>query len=108
MGVSVAQPWIKKNTTVAAQSTKIVDSIPVAKFSRAEYVVSYKNAINDKKKSLKLSAEIQGSEVFDSVYARLGDLDVGINTLITGSNMELKVTNNELFLIDVKFARLRL
>ena len=109
MGQSVRQLWAKKEETVLATSSKVVDLLALSSFSKLEYIVEYRDTTSSKTKTLKMAVTNGDTEVCDSVYAKQGDpMDIAITARRTASNFELEITNNEAFDIDLSFARLKL
>lgn len=93
--------------TIAANSTKTVDRIPLVAFECLEYSVTYKSDAEDKRKTLKLSLRKDDSTIETQVFAKTGDvLDVAIDADVVGSDAELQVINNEGFDLDFIASRI--
>ena len=108
-GGSVADEavWEKFNRSVPASTTYIADSLALSSFNSLEYIINYKHSVTSKEKSLKMTVVKDDTVLNDSVYAKVGaPLSVGINAVINGSDLELKVTNSETSIIEMSVARL--
>lgn len=108
MAESYKNLLVKKEDVVSASSTKVVDTIALAKFKRAEYSLYYFSQSNNKTKTLKLVVVQTDSGLKDQLFAKGGNLlDIGITATINGSNFELTIINNESFVVDLVLTRLK-
>lgn len=93
--------------TVLASSTTDIDTVPLASFQGIKYFISYWNDAQDKRKVLELSITKKTGSLKSSVYGKIGDeLDVDVDESISGTDMLLTISNNELFPVTVNVARL--
>lgn len=99
--------WVKKKTTVLASTTKTIETIPLANFFGLTYVITMFNDINELTKKLELSIIKKGTDILDSISSKLGSGDLLVDSVIVGPNLEVQITNNELFEVEVSFARLQ-
>lgn len=98
--------WQKKKKSVAANSTVVVDELPMSKFDTLEYIISIIGALPTDHKYLKLSVFKDDTTVNDTVFGRYGSsLNVGINAIVTGSLAQIQVVNGESFDVDVVLTR---
>lgn len=99
--------WEEVTDTVSASSSKVVDTVALADFSAIEYKVTLFNTANNKTKKFTLDVVYENSAVSDTLYAKRGSaLNYGIAAAINGSNMEITVTNNEAYDLEVSLGRL--
>lgn len=102
-----ANLWRRIKSTVAAETTVVVEATPLALFGARKYLVHVSNATQGKYKSVEVWASRKGSEVNESVYAKLGDaLDVSLNWFVVGPDIQLQITNDEAFSVDVVVTKL--
>lgn len=102
-----ASVWEKAKKTVPASSTTIVESFALSSFRSLEYIINVKDTTSDKEKQLKLSVVKDDGSLKDCVYAIMGSaISLEINANINGLSYELEMINNELFAVEVSFARL--
>lgn len=100
---------VKKCINVPAGDTIAIDSVAVSKFDYATYSLRYLSDDGLKARSLKLDVFLNDTDVKDQVYAKGGfPLDVAVCSTIVGSAVEVQVTNNESFDVEVCFLRLKL
>jgi len=101
--------WQKKKGSLSASSAVIVDTFVASSFDGAEYFLLFKNLAGDLVKSLKLSVQKVDGDTKDLVYSRYGDnVKVDVSTALSAGSFELTFTNNELFTVEYRLARLQL
>ena len=105
MATAALQNWVRKKDSIVASATKVVDTIPVSKFIAAHYIIAFENVAGTVVKTLKLSVRKDSSSVTDTVYAKVGIMDIAINTQINGSDFELEMINSEAFNVNLKLIR---
>ena len=106
MATSIPNVWRRIKNTVSPGDTVAVDILNLSVFNHLEYIINIKNSAGNLVKSLKLSVKKDDSSLEDSVFVRLGQgIDVQVTTAINGSDYELRITNNEAFILDVNMAR---
>ena len=109
MAESNQRLWIQKCDTIPASSTKTVDMLLLTTFGFLEYGISFINPVNNRRKMLKMAVNNDDGEILEQRYGLEGrNFDVEVNTTSTATHYELKITNNESFALDIKFARLKL
>lgn len=100
--------WRKKKNKVLASSTIIADTIPLIKFVGVKYIIQFSNDSEDKFNTIEvLAAKKSGGNLEDNVVGNLGDdIDVDTNVIISGSDVILQLTNNEIYQLDVAISKL--
>lgn len=100
--------WEKNTGTANASSTLIFDTIALTNFNHLEYIINYEDPSNNRK-SVSLTVVNNNGTIKETVSRRLGaNLDIDVETDVSGGNFELKFINNEAFDIDVSTAKLLL
>lgn len=85
----------------------VADQIDFASFISAKYFVTYEGS--GQTKTLLLSVRKAGIEVESIVTNKHGDpLDVAIDAVKTGANMEIIVTNQNAFAVKLIMARAKI
>lgn len=107
MANSIPRVWKRiKSVSVAASTTTVIDSIPKDKVNSLEYDIDMRRGDNSSIKSLKLYVTQKASDTEDTVFARLGNnVDMAVQSQINGTDIELSVTNNEAFDVNINLAR---
>ena len=107
MANSIPRVWKRiSGVTVSAGATTVIDSIPKNKVNSLEYDIDIRRGNNANIKSLKLFVTQQASDTEDTVFARLGNsVNMVVQSQINGSDIELSVTNNEAFDVNINLAR---
>ena len=99
--------WKDVNDTVPASSTKVVDSIPVANFVNLDYKCTVFNQPNSVTKAFDLKVIYDGSILKDVLFGKVGSIiNYDINVNLNAGNMEISITNNESYDLDVSLGRL--
>jgi hypothetical protein len=94
------------STTIPASSTLTVDTNTFASFNHADYSMHFKNAGSSVTKSLKLAVRKIGVSLGDTVSSKFGSaMNLSVIPQVVGSNMEVHVTNNEPFNVDLVFVK---
>lgn len=102
-----ADIWDEQSKSLAASSLNVTDTIPMVAFRQVIYNINFKDSTSETYKSLKLTVTKDDNSLKDQVSNILGSpISLEINPVINGSNMELQITNNEAFIVDVRIARL--
>lgn len=110
MATSIPRVWKDKKDTVSGSSTKIVDSLPLAKVGHLDYIINFRNDTEEKTHSIKVSANKDAADqLCETHYALLanenGYIDIDVSVIKTGTNVELQLVNNETFDVDVSLTR---
>lgn len=109
MAESVRNLWGKKSDSVVNGATKVLDSIPLARFHRLEYIVTIVENGGSKSKSLRMLVNRGENGLTDQVFALEGDtIQTEISANVNGSLCEIGLKNNELFLLDVTLVKLKI
>ena len=102
-------PWTLISNTVNASSNLTFDTIALASFKSAEYIITYTNVTTSDVKSLKLSVVNDNGSLQDTVRDKKGaNVDVDVSADVSGSDFQLNFTNNETDNIDISVAKLTL
>ena len=108
-GTGTTSPWTKGSRSLSPTSTTVLDSLPLSSFVCAYYHLCFKEQGGVKTKTLKIDIRKVDTDVEDQVYARNGDsINIAVNAVTVGANMELQIVNNEAFGIDASFAKITL
>lgn len=95
---------IPQQSVILAGSTATIHVLPLSEFVSMEYLINIRDAGATKSKSFKMQVDNGATGLHDTIFSILGDnLSYTISASIVGSNMELVVTNNEVFDIVTKF-----
>jgi len=97
-------PHEQVTDTIPAFSSNVVDSIDLSDFFSLEYSFHLTNGT--KVRSFKCIVTYDNGFLTDQVYSRSGSLNVGIDIVINGVNMDLQITNNEASEVDLTLTRL--
>lgn len=99
--------WKDVTDTVPASSTKVVDTVPVASFVNLDYKCTVFSQANSVTKAFDLKVIYDGSALKDILFGKVGSIiNYDINVNLNAGNMEISITNNELFDLDVSLGRL--
>lgn len=95
----------KKKDTVLSSSTKIIETISLIRFSELKYFINFEG--NSEVKSMEVTVQKRGSQIFSSIGNRIGvGIDLIVNPKSNGLNFEMEITNNEGFDVALSYARL--
>lgn len=91
---------------ITAGTTKTVDTIPIADFEAAQYVVKINRVGQNTGGHFRLDVGNQNTDTVDTIYSILGArFNALVNTQVILSNMVVNITNNEAF--DLQFRAIR-
>lgn len=93
--------WSRVTTSVPASSTQVVDTVALSGFHMIRYILTAYNDAQSKTKALELTVAQEAGSVNSSVYSKINQLDIGVDPVVSGSNNELQITNNELFPVQI-------
>ena len=97
----VQQVYEKLYSSVPATSMNAVDTLVTSTFISADYTIVLFNRIQNKSKSLKMTVRTLNSISKNQVFSRSGDpINITIDTIIAGANMEVRIVNNESYDLD--------
>ena len=105
MAVSRVRDWQKGTDVIPASTSKVVDTIPLSQLRNVNYFVNLFKGDETQTKTFKMSIKKEAASLSDTIYARLGTLQVATDALVSGSNLELRMTNTEIFPVEVRFFR---
>ena len=91
--------------TLPISTMTIVDTINFSTFNSAEYLMHFKNADSSLTKGIKLLLIKRGIEVYSSIYGLVGALNIIVDPVVVSGNLELRITNNELFAVDLIYQK---
>ena len=99
--------WIRIAGSIGGTSSTVVDTIPLAEFGSLDYKVGIHNAAKTEGRHFNINILNLSSTLKDNIYGRVsGSLNVTVAASINGANMELTITNNELFDVDYSIGKL--
>ena len=103
-----ASPWRKFKKTVPASSTVDVDNLAYGTYGGSYYIVNVSNCSNNIYTQFIINAiKNPPSDIKDSIVQKLGTpVDISLNVLVVGSEVRVRITNNESFQLDVVVSRL--
>lgn len=99
--------WKKFKKTAVQSATTAVDTIALAKFSTAKYILNLYNIDEVNFRTVEITVLNDGTILRDTLINKMFNkgMNVDINSDLIGSNMELRIINNETFNIEVELAR---
>ena len=102
-GGSTAQsPWYQRALVIEPSETK-VDVITLSQFVSANYIMSFVGTGGSRR--LNFDVLQNSGSLQDTVYAKVGLLDIDITATISGDNMHVNLTNNESFTVTARLLR---
>ncbi len=94
-------------TTIGAGLTVTVETNALSSFNGIEYSLAIFDLTPTLIRFQKMAVVKQSPGLKDTVYAKIGStVDLTLTAEVSGTDMVLKITNNEIFDIKVKGARL--
>lgn len=106
-GVAGSSIWTKVTGTVSGSSSSVIDTVDLTSFTSIKYIISARNKPNSAAKYLELSVNYNQSSLSDSVSGKINNgLSMNVDANLVGGNLELDITNNETFDIDLDIAKL--
>jgi len=109
MGVSRALSAVagKKSDTIPALTTKVIEEVPLVSFKTVKYFVHFSNLANNITKGMEVTVKKSGASVKSVVSNRIGiGIDLAVNPIVNGVNLDMSIINNEAFDIQMSFAKL--
>jgi len=89
---------------VSASSVVDVDSILISSFSAIDYLMSFSNSTN--LRINRMMIRNNGLSLSDQIFARSGyNFAIAVQSIVSGSDFKLRVTNSESFSVLVKFSK---
>ena len=93
----------KVKKTIPALSSLDVDTVDLSLFKRLLYHASFSG--DNQVKGMDLNVINTSGQVYDSIFARIGDLPLQLTVLKTGSDAIVSVTNPNAFDIELDAIR---
>ena len=92
------------SVSVPASSVVDVDTVSKSLFSAIDYLMSFSNSTN--LRTNRMMIRNNGTILDDQMYARSGfNFAIGVQSISSGSDFKLRVTNSESFSVLVKFSK---
>jgi len=103
-------PWVNVSDSIAATSSKTVDTFASSAFESLKYMITVFNTDNTDYKTLELSVLNNNGNYKESVSGRLrgGPLSIDVDTNNNAGTFELVITNNNTYEVEVRLSRLLL
>jgi len=100
--------WDTISSSVTASSTGVVDSVANGMFQSLKYIITVFNDANTAYRTFELNVLNNNGSYKDTVSHRLqaGGLSLNVNTVNNAGTLELQITNNELYDVQVEIGRL--
>lgn len=101
-------PWSAIDTeSIPASTMEVLDSKVLASTDCGEYKVCIKEQGGSKSKNFNVKYRKTDTDVVDQIYGKSGDImDVSTSVVRTLTDIELQVTNNELYAVDVSLTEI--
>jgi hypothetical protein len=101
--------WSKFADAINGSSSKTIDTISISDFVSVVYKVTLYNTVEGKAKSLEITVNNSNGTLKDFISGKLGaNINFSIDAVVNSGNLELNITNNETYNLDVSIARLTL
>lgn len=102
-----ASDFISNNSTnINPTETQSVYSQPLVEFCSIHFWICCKNLTNGTSKTVQCFVRNENGLLTENVFAILGSLSIELNTLSSGGNLELLISNNEANEISCNIVRL--
>lgn len=106
---AISSVWRKSRGSIAGSTSETILSIPTSTLHTLNFVLSAYNDTEVEAITRGGMVNLFGSVVQDTIYAKLGKgIDVAIDIVISGSNLQVNVTNSETFTLSYELAYLKL
>lgn len=101
--------WRKINTNVNASTTTTLDQVNLSDFYALKYIISIRDATNNKTTTVELIIKNENGSLVDTVFAKLsGGISFSIDAISDSGFMKLNLLNNEAVGLAVSMAKLTL
>lgn len=108
-GPGGSSPWSTISDTVAASSTRVVDTISLSNFNSSIYEITIYNTTQSVARTFKLVVNNANGALKDQLTNKVGSsINYDIDAISSGGNFELTITNNESYNLSVSIAKLAL
>ena len=99
--------WQRSRVIVDANTTKVVDTLPILNFGFVHYYVHIRDVDSTRANSFQISVQRDDTGLTEIVFAKFGSqLDFDITSAEVGGQLQLSLENNEAFNVEFRFARL--
>lgn len=91
---------------VSPSATKVVSSSSLASVCFVSFWLGFINTVSGETKYLQLNVKKQNTELRETAFAKMGNVNVAIEAVYNSGSLDLTITNNESSAVDVKIVRL--
>ena len=92
------------SVSIPANSVADIDSVLNSSFSAIDYLMSFSNGAN--LRTNRMMIRNNGIIVNDQMYARSGySFAISVQSIVSGADFKLRVTNNESFSVLARFSK---
>ena len=99
----------KRVKDLPASGTTLVESLPLTQFRELRYFIVFFNADETISKRMEMSVKKEGTSLTEVVFNRSGQgISLEVNPTENSGDMEMRVSNNELFDVKMCYTRLTL
>lgn len=108
INASGLSPWTKFSKVIPASTNYVADTTLFTNFTCIDYAVCMQRASGGTEaRTLNVKVRKNNTDVEDQVFGIEGDsLDVDVDVIVNGSNLELKFDNSEAFDVNLIFTKL--
>jgi hypothetical protein len=105
---AVSSVWTRGDSIVYAEQARSIDLLPLSGFISIKYIMTFSNADEEKAVTLELTILHENGTIKDVVSNKIGrSISLGVDTNVnTNNELEINITNNELFDVNISYARL--
>ena len=100
--------WFRSRKIIPASSITELDKLLLVNTKSIDYIITAFNDIEIKTKTFNLKVFKEGTTIKESLYLKIGTINVKINIATDTDYIILNLQNDELFDLTVNFARLSL
>jgi len=101
---TISSPWDQiSSVTISPSSTGVVHSVNVNNTICGEYLVCIAEQGNPNFKNFNLRYRKTDTDVMEQIYAKSGVINAHASIVRNPTTLDLVITNNELFSVDVSF-----
>ena len=105
----ISNPVNLIGTIPAGGGTLDLDTLVLSSFRSNKYIIQFFNTAEAKFKQLEMATSKKSGDVSDQVHSKVGDiLGVEAKFLVSGTDVVLRLTNNEAFIVSVSALRFNL
>ena len=101
----ITSPWSQiVSVELPVAATTVVHTIAVGSTTCGEYIVCLEEQGGSATKSFKLRYRKTDTDVEDQIYSKSGSMNVNADIVRTLTTIELRLTNNEPYIVDANFS----